>query len=49
MGEFPDGSGYAALVVTDGYDKQVMLIMLLIGAAAGAISSGIAASRFLDV
>jgi cell division transport system permease protein len=49
VGEFPDGSGFAALVVTDGYDKQVMLIMLLIGAAAGAIGSGIAASRFLDV
>jgi cell division transport system permease protein len=49
VGEFPDGSGFAALVVTDGYEKQVMLIMLLIGAAAGAIGSGIAASRFLDV
>jgi cell division transport system permease protein len=49
VGEFPEGSGFAALVVTDGYDKQVMLIMLIIGAAAGAIGSGIAASRFLDV
>ena len=49
VGEFPDGSGFAALVVTDGYDKTVMLIMLLIGALAGAIGSGIAASRFLDV
>jgi cell division transport system permease protein len=47
--EFPEGSGFAALVVTDGYDRQVMLIMLLIGALAGAIGSGIAASRFLDV
>jgi cell division transport system permease protein len=47
--EFPEGSGFASLVITDGYDKQVMLIMLLIGALAGAIGSGIAASRFLDV
>ncbi len=49
VGEFPPGSGFAALVVTDGYDQRVMLIMLLIGAVAGAIGSGIAASRFLDV
>jgi cell division transport system permease protein len=47
--DFPEGGGFAALVVTDGYDRQVMLIMLLIGALAGAIGSGIAASRFLDV
>jgi len=49
VGEFPDGSGFAALVVTDGYERQVMLIMLVIGSVAGAIGSGIAASRFLDV
>ena len=49
VAEFPDGSGFAALVVTDGYDRWVMLLMLLIGAVAGAIGSGIAASRFLDV
>ncbi|WP_420453128.1 cell division protein FtsX [Ilumatobacter sp.] len=47
--EFPDNSGFAALVVTDGYDKTVMLLMLGIGAVAGAIGSGIAASKFLDV
>ncbi|MFN3254938.1 MAG: cell division protein FtsX [Ilumatobacter sp.] len=46
---FPENSGFAALVITDGYDKTVMLIMLAIGALAGAIGSGIAASRFLDV
>lgn len=46
---FPEGSGFASLVVTDGYEVTVMLIMLGIGALAGAIGSGIAASRFLDV
>jgi cell division transport system permease protein len=46
---FPPNSGFAALVVTDGYDKTVMLIMIAIGAIAGAIGSGIAASRFLDI
>ncbi len=47
--DFPEGSGFAALVVTDGYDITVMAIMMGIGALAGAIGSGIAASRFLDV
>ncbi|MEM1332026.1 MAG: permease-like cell division protein FtsX [Actinomycetota bacterium] len=47
--EFPQNSGFAALVVIDGYDVTVMLIMLGIGAIAGAIGSGIAASKFLDV
>ncbi len=47
--EFPENSGFAALVITDGYDKTVMLIMLGIGAVAGAIGSGIAASKFLDI
>jgi len=46
---FPPNSGFAALVITDGYDKSVMLAMLAIGAVAGAIGSGIAASRFLDI
>ena len=39
----------AALVVSDGYVRWVMVMLLVIGAAAGAIGSGIAASRFLDV
>lgn len=39
----------AALVVSDGYVSGVMLVLLLIGALAGAVGSGIAASRFLDV
>ena len=47
--DFPPNSGFAALVVTDGYEVTVMLIMFAIGALAGAIGSGIAASKFLDV
>jgi cell division transport system permease protein len=39
----------AALVVTDGYLSSRIIILLVIGALAGAIGSGIAASRFLDV
>jgi cell division transport system permease protein len=39
----------AALVVTDGYMRFVMIVLLGIGAIAGAVGSGIAASRFLDV
>jgi cell division transport system permease protein len=39
----------AALVVTGGYVRFVMIMLLIIGALAGAIGSGIAASRFLDV
>ncbi|MBU3717197.1 MAG: ABC transporter permease [Actinobacteria bacterium] len=39
----------AALVVTDGYASWIMVLLLGIGALAGAIGSGIAASRFLDV
>jgi cell division transport system permease protein len=46
---FPDNSGFSALVVVDGYDTTVMLIMFAIGALAGAIGSGIAASKFLDI
>lgn len=39
----------AALVASGGYVRFVMIMLLLIGALAGAIGSGIAASRFLDV
>lgn len=38
-----------ALQVSPGYLRGVMLIVLVIGAAAGAIGSGVAATRFLDV
>jgi cell division transport system permease protein len=46
---FKPGTGVAALVVPDSYVTGVMFLLLGIGAAAGAIGSGIAASRFLDV
>jgi cell division transport system permease protein len=47
--DFPPNSGFAALVVTDGFLLRSMLILLAIGMVAGAIGSGIAASRFLDI
>jgi cell division transport system permease protein len=47
--DFPADSGFAALVVDDGFLFKRMLILLAIGMVAGAIGSGIAASRFLDV
>lgn len=42
-------SELSALVVTSGFVRWIMLLILLIGAIAGAVGSGIAASRFLDV
>jgi cell division transport system permease protein len=47
--EFPDSSGMTALVVNDGYEWWVALVILAFGALVGMIGSGIAASRFLDV
>ncbi len=47
--DFPDSSGMTALVVVDGYQWWVALVILAFGAAVGMIGSGIAASRFLDV
>lgn len=49
VAEFPENSGFAALVVSDGYLNWVMLGILAFGAVVGMIGSGIAASRFLDV
>ncbi|MEY2779296.1 MAG: cell division protein FtsX [Actinomycetota bacterium] len=46
---FKPGTGISSLVVPSGYLSAVMVIILLIGALAGAIGSAIAASRFLDV
>jgi cell division transport system permease protein len=42
-------SELSALVVTDSFARWIMLLLLAIGAIAGAVGSGIAASRFLDV
>lgn len=47
--DFPDSSGMTALVVIDGYQWTVAIIILAFGALVGMIGSGIAASRFLDV
>lgn len=46
---FKPGTGVSALVVPGSYVSGVMIMLLSIGALAGAIGSGIAASRFLDV
>ena len=46
---FKPGTGVSALVVPSGYVSGIMILLLAIGALAGAIGSGIAASRFLDV
>ena len=46
---FPDNSGMTALVVVDGYQWQVALIVLVFGSIVGTVGSGTAASRFLDV
>lgn len=46
---FKPGTGVSALVVPSGYVSGVMILLLAIGALAGAVGSGIAASRFLDV
>lgn len=46
---FRPGTGVSALVVPDSYANTVMLSMLVIGALAGAIGSGVASSKFLDV
>jgi cell division transport system permease protein len=47
--DFPEESGMTALVVVDGYQWTVAIIILAFGALVGMIGSGIAASRFLDV
>jgi cell division transport system permease protein len=47
--DFPPESGLEAMVVGGDYQASRMLVILIIGMAVGAIGSGIAASRFLDV
>jgi cell division transport system permease protein len=49
VADFPQDSGFSALVVTGNYLQVVMLIIIVFGALVGMIGSGIAASRFLDV
>jgi cell division transport system permease protein len=46
---FPAYSGLEGFVVTDGYPWTVVLVMLGLGAVVGAVGSGTAAGRFLDV
>jgi cell division transport system permease protein len=46
---FPVSSGLEGFVVTDGYPYTVWLIMVFVGAFVGAVGSGTAASKFLDV
>lgn len=49
VASFKPGTGISSLIVPSGYLSGVMVVILLIGALAGAIGSAIAASRFLDV
>jgi cell division transport system permease protein len=46
---FPSQSGLSAFVVTDGYPLWIVFWIVLLGMLVGAIGSGTAASRFLDV
>jgi cell division transport system permease protein len=46
---FKSGTGVTSLVVPDGYANGVMISLLVIGALAGGIGSGVASSKFLDV
>ena len=46
---FPINSGLKAFVVTDGYPLWIVFWIVLLGMLVGAIGSGTAASRFLDV
>ena len=46
---FKPGTGVSSLIVPDSYLNGVMISLLVIGALAGAIGSGVASSKFLDV
>ena len=46
---FPSESGFGAFVVTGGYPMWIVFWIVLLGMLVGAIGSGTAASRFLDV
>lgn len=49
VASFPSSSGLSAFVVTDGYPLWIVFWIVLLGMLVGAIGSGTAASRFLDV
>ena len=46
---FKKGTGVSSLVVPGGYVNGVMIALLVIGAVAGGVGSGVASSKFLDV
>ena len=46
---FPSDSGFGAFVVTGSYPMWIVLWIVVLGMLVGAIGSGTAASRFLDV
>mgnify|MGYP001375962803 CR=1 FL=1 len=46
---FPPDSGFGAFVVTGNYPQWVVLWLIVLGMLVGAIGSGTAASKFLDV
>jgi len=46
---FKPGTGVSSLIVPDSYANGIMLTLLVIGAVAGAVGSGVASSKFLDV
>lgn len=46
---FKPGTGVSSLVVPSGYVSGVMVSLLVIGAVAGGVGSGVASSKFLDV
>lgn len=46
---FKPGTGVSSLIVPGGYVNSIMLGLLVIGALAGGIGSGVASSKFLDV
>lgn len=49
VSKFKPGTGVSSLVVPGGYVNGVMIMILLVGAVAGGVGSGVASSRFLDV
>lgn len=46
---FKPGTGVSSLIVSGSYVNGIMLTLLIIGAIAGGVGSGVASSKFLDV